>query len=312
MRYLSLFSGIEAASVAWNDLGWEPVAFSEIEPFPCALLEYRFPEVPNLGDITKIDWSDASERLGSIDLVVGGSPCQSFSVAGKREGLDGESGLLWEYLRCISDIRPRWLLWENVPAVFSIDGGRAFGAFASTIQSLGYCVAWRVLDARYFGIPQQRKRVYAVGSLGGGGAAAVLFEPTCLSGDTPQVAGQGEASPSRAGESTQEPLCASSTFSKRQQQQLPTRTDGLSYAVTTKHIHLVLVDGEIRRLTPLECERLQGFPDGWTDIPYKGKEHPSDTARYKAIGNSFPVPVIKWIGERIVQVEKIMEEVSNG
>lgn len=124
MRYISVFSGIEAASVAFRDLGWEPVAFSEIDPFPSAVLSHRFPRVPNLGDITKVDWTPFR---GSVDLVVGGSPCQSFSTAGKREGLKGESGLMFEFIRCVREVRPRWFLWENVPGALSSERGQAFG-----------------------------------------------------------------------------------------------------------------------------------------------------------------------------------------
>lgn len=123
MRYVSLFSGIEAASVAWEPLGWEPVAFAEIEPFPCALLAERFPEVPNLGDVVEIDWKEFLESHGTVDLVVGGSPCQSFSVAGRREGLAGESGLMFEYIRAVQELRPQWFVWENVPGALSSEGG---------------------------------------------------------------------------------------------------------------------------------------------------------------------------------------------
>lgn len=201
MRYISLFSGIEAASVAWE--GWEPVAFSEIEPFPCALLEYRFPNVPNLGDITKIDWKEVSEKYGAIDLIVGGSPCQSFSVAGGRAGLDGESGLMFEYLRAVHDLRPRWVLWENVPGVFSIDNGRAFGTLISQLQGFGYGCAWRVLDAQFFGVAQRRRRVFVVGCLGEvGSAAAVLFERTSVSGNTQTSRDKREALTREVEEST--------------------------------------------------------------------------------------------------------------
>lgn len=124
MRYVSVFSGIEAASVAFYDLGWEPVAFSEVDEFPCAVLAHRFPHVPNLGDIRKVDWKP---YRGKVDLVVGGSPCQSFSIAGKREGLQGESGLMFEFIRCVREVRPRWLLWENVPGALSSERGAAFG-----------------------------------------------------------------------------------------------------------------------------------------------------------------------------------------
>lgn len=123
MRYVSIFSGIEAASVAWEPLGWEPVAFSEIDEFPSAVLRARYPDVPNLGDITKVDWTAFKEKHGAVDLVVGGSPCQSFSIAGKREGLAGASGLMFEYIRCVQELMPDWFVWENVPGALSSERG---------------------------------------------------------------------------------------------------------------------------------------------------------------------------------------------
>ena len=183
MRYVSLFSGIEAASVAWEPLGWEPVAFAEIEPFPCAVLEYRFPNVPNLGDVTKIDWSGFIERYGAVDIVCGGSPCQSFSIAGGRESLQGESALCFEYWRAVRDLRPPWFLWENVPGVFSTRDN-AFGQFLGKMEELGYGMAWRTLDAQFFGVAQRRRRVFLVGHLGDMRAAAVLFERESVSGNT--------------------------------------------------------------------------------------------------------------------------------
>ena len=185
MRYLSLFSGIEAASVAWDSLEWEPVAFCEIDPFPCAVLEYRYPDVPNLGDITEVDWDEFKARYGSVDLVVGGSPCQSFSIAGGREGLDGESRLMYEYIRAVSEVRPTWFLWENVPGVFSTDAGRAFGILLDEMEKLGYGLAWATLDAQFFGVAQRRRRVFLVGYIGNVGAAtAVLFESDSVRGNT--------------------------------------------------------------------------------------------------------------------------------
>lgn len=180
-RYVSIFSGVEAASLAWEPLGWEPVAFSEIEPFPCAVLAERWPNVPNLGDITKINWKE--EIDGAIDLVVGGSPCQSFSVAGKREGLKGASGLMFEYIRCVQELRPRWFLWENVPGALTSEDGGAFGQLLSEMDELGYSLAWRVLDAQFFGVAQRRRRLFLVGHLGAESPAEALFEPDCLSGN---------------------------------------------------------------------------------------------------------------------------------
>ena len=184
MRYVSTFSGVEAASLAWAGLGWEPVAFCEIDPFPSAVLAERYPDVPNLGDITKVDWSEIA--ADGIDLVVGGSPCQSFSVAGKREGLSGASGLMFEYIRCVRELRPRWFVWENVPGALSSEGGAAFGQLLREMDDIGYGLAWRVLDAQFFGVAQRRRRVFLVGSLGDGGAeraCRVLFESDCMQGD---------------------------------------------------------------------------------------------------------------------------------
>lgn len=180
MRYLSVFSGIEAASAAWGPLGWEPVAFCEFDGFPSAVLAHRFPEVPNLGDITKVDWS---KYRGAVDVVVGGSPCQSFSIAGNRTGLDGASGLMWEYVRCVREVRPRWFVWENVPGALSSGGGEDFRCLLESMDELGYGLAWRVLDAQFFGVAQRRRRVFLVGSLGERRSADVLFEPDCLRWD---------------------------------------------------------------------------------------------------------------------------------
>lgn len=185
MRYISLFSGIEAASVAWRDLpGFEPVAFCEIDKFPSAVLAHRFPDVPNLGDICEVDWKEVIEEYGAIDLIVGGSPCQSFSIAGGRESLDGESRLMFEYIRAVGEVRPTWFLWENVPGVLSTRDN-AFGQLLAEMEKLGYGMAWRTLDAQFFGVAQRRRRVFLVGCLGNGAAsAAVLFEPESVSGNT--------------------------------------------------------------------------------------------------------------------------------
>ena len=180
MRYLSVCSGIEAATVAWHGLGWHPVAFSEVDAFPSAVLAHHYPGVPNWGDMTKFqEWPDAA-----IDLLVGGTPCQSFSVAGLRAGLDDPRGsLMLTYLAIARRYRPRWVVWENVPGVLSADEGRAFGSLLGGLGELGYGFAYRVLDAQYFGLAQRRKRVFVVGHLGDWRrAAAVLFERASLSG----------------------------------------------------------------------------------------------------------------------------------
>lgn len=180
MKYISIFSGIEAATVAWQPLWWEPLAFSEIDPFPSTVLQHHYPNVPNLGDITKIDWRP---YVGAADIVVGGSPCQSFSVAGKREGLAGASGLMFEYIRAVRELRPRWFVWENVPGAFTSERGEAYRQLLSEMDALGYGLAWRVLDAQFFGVAQRRERVFLVGSLGTMRCAEVLFERESLSWD---------------------------------------------------------------------------------------------------------------------------------
>jgi len=179
--YGSVCSGIEAASVAWHPLGWKAAFFSEIEKFPSAVLDHHYPTVPNLGDMTKFkEWPDAI-----INVLVGGTPCQSFSIAGLRKGLDDPRGnLMLTYLAIAARYRPEWLVWENVPGVLSSNGGRDFGTFLGGLGQLGYGFAYRVLDAQHFGVPQRRRRVFVVGHLGDWRrAAAVLFERHCLSGD---------------------------------------------------------------------------------------------------------------------------------
>lgn len=180
MRYLSICSGIEAATVAWHTLGWKPVAFSEIEKFPSSVLAHHYSGVPNLGDMTKFkEWN-----IEPIDVLVGGTPCQSFSVAGLRKGLDDPRGnLMLTYLAIAERYRPEWLVWENVPGVLSSNGGQDFGAFLGGLAELGYGFAYRVLDAQYFGVAQRRRRVFVVAnSRSWQRAAAVLFERHSLQG----------------------------------------------------------------------------------------------------------------------------------
>ena len=490
MRYATVCSGIEAPSVAWHSLGWEPVFFSEIEPFPCAVLAHHYPKVPNLGDMTKFkDWPDAT-----FDVLCGGTPCQSFSVAGLRKGLaDPRGNLTLTYLAVAHKYRPRWLVWENVPGVLS-DGTGAFGAFLGGLAELGYGFAYRILDAQYCGVPQRRRRVFVVGHLGDWrAAAAVLFERHSLQGNPAPSREAGErvapTAEGRAGRSgannfatsgglveLARPLRAQAQASHRldsdtyvahslradgfdasedgtgrgtplvpavcpalksrdhkgpssdgdgdgdgailvpiviqgagrtsqgsqgsqgsglnhdvsftlnnvdvhavaydernitsvvnrsnpqpvdpchtlhnprdailtlairgrgDSHNLEYRDDGIANAIltpnggragigvgavafqpkasrtqsmnpseisptlgTTKEVG-ALHHMQVRRLTPRECERLQGFEDDYTLIPYRGK-HAKDGPRYKALGNSMAVPVMRWIGQRIASLE---------
>ena len=206
MNYLSVCSGIEAATVAWCPLGWRPWGFAEIEPFPSAVLAHHYPTVPNLGDMTGFkDWPDAT-----LDLLCGGTPCQSFSNAGLRAGLDDPRGqLMLTFGAIAARYRPRWLVWENVPGVLSSNGGRDFGAFLGLLGFLGYGFAYRVLDAQFVrvdgygrAVPQRRQRVFVVGCLGDWRrAAAVLLERESLRGDSAprRSAGAGAAAGALAG-----------------------------------------------------------------------------------------------------------------
>jgi DNA (cytosine-5)-methyltransferase 1 len=315
MRYLSVCSGIEAATAAWHPLGWEPAGFAEIEPFPAAVLTQRYPKVRNHGDFTRI--GDA----GPIDLLVGGTPCQSFSVAGKRLGLDDPRGnLAVEFLRLARRLRPRWLVFENVPGVLSANGGRDFSTFLGLLVECGYGFAYRVLDAQHVrvdgfprAVPQRRRRVFVVGHPDWRRAAAVLFEPEGMRGDPAprREAGEGAARPiapslgasGRGFERTGEPR-GQDCLVARSLNSDPSRSDGESETFVA---HALRADGfaqqwAVRRLTPVECERLQGFPDGYTGIRFKGKPA-ADGPRYKALGNSMAVNVMRWIGRRIAMLE---------
>jgi DNA (cytosine-5)-methyltransferase 1 len=200
VNYLSVCSGIEAATQAWHPLGWQPVAFSEIEPFACAVLAHHYPTVPNWGDMTKFtEWPDAD-----VDVLVGGTPCQSFSIAGLRAGLaDPRGNLMLTYLAIADRYRPKWIVWENVLGVLSSNGGRDFGTFLGGLGQLGYGFAYRVLDAQYvrtrghpWAVPQRRRRVFVVGYfVDWRRAAAVLIDREGLRGDHPprRRAGQSVA-----------------------------------------------------------------------------------------------------------------------
>lgn len=358
MRYLSVCSGIEAASVAWEPLGWEAAAFSEIEPFPCAVLAARFPTVPNMGDMTAISELDL-ERIGPVDLLVGGTPCQSFSVAGRRAGLaDVRGQLALSYARIAGAAKPRWVVWENVPGVLSADGGWAFAAFVRSLVELGYRCAWRVLDAQYVGVPQRRRRVFVVGHLGAGpGAESVLFEPeggarnpaARCEAEPEHPAGVGAGAAGRVyggGAGGRRDVAPALTahgsrldfdteafvVDARQDpswlggRSLPLGANDTGHAVaimgTVTHTlmgegfdasedgagrgtPITARHGEVRRITPTEAERLQGFSDNWTRIAWRGKAAADcpDGHRHKACGNSMAVPVMRWIGERIAAYE---------
>lgn len=325
IRYLSVCSGIEAFSKAVEGLPYSAVGFSEIDAFPCAVLAERYPFVPNLGDMTKINgWA----MRGQIDLLVGGTPCQGFSVAGLRGGLnDPRSGLAGHYVRLAAELRVPWLLWENVPGALSTSAGGDFRAFVSALDELGYGLAWAVLDAQWFGVPQRRQRLFLVGRLGDWrGPGAVLFEPGRVCRNPPARRSKREGGPSSAergaGAGSWPDVCPTMTSSGAGFARVDGRAehDCGTLVVQPNEVSATLcasgagmarpsaqgsqegfcvVDGPLpRRLTPVECERLMGFPDGWTDVRFQGKPA-RDTLRYRALGNSMAVPVMRWLAEGI-------------
>lgn len=388
LNYVSVCSGIEAASVAWKPLGWHPLAYSEIQPFPSEVLAYRHGDTPNLGDMTRYQEWPAFAR--PTDVLVGGTPCQSYSVAGLRAGLDDPRGdLMLTFGAVARHLCARWLVWENVPGVLSSNGGRDFGTFLGALVQLGYGFAYRVLDAQYFGLAQRRERVFVVACLGDWrSAAAVLSERSSLSGHPapsreagarvaasltrgaesggrggpagrrqeddfnivgslagtspgggwrfgPDEAAAGhlishalnkngrydsngetfvahslrgsgfDASEDGTGRGT--PLVfqarASACNSMNPAEFSPTLDKGKAEGMSA------LIGSSVRRLTPRECERLQGFPDDYTLIPRGKRGKPAqDGPRYAALGNSMAVPVMAWIGRRIAAVERIMVE----
>ena len=336
MKTFSCFSGIEAASVAmpWLDM----VGFSEVDPFCNELLKHHYPNTNNYGDITK---QRGWELPDGIEFVCGGPPCQSFSVAGLRKGLDDPRGnLSLEYLAFIERASPRWILLENVPGILSSNGGRDFGAILGALAKLGYGYAYATLNAQNFGVPQRRRRVFIVGHSGGcwQRPAAVLFNRESVFGDTAQGRQTGQRDPGTTEGGTGGNQQIANPLTARMAKGINTTLDEGQTPVVVKGSHWNHPKGvhppltqsnniggigssnqeifsqggaglvspqQVRRLTPRECERLQGFPDDYTRIPYRGKpaDKCPDGPRYKALGNSWAVPVVRWIGQRIMEVD---------
>lgn len=306
MTYASVCAGIEAATVAWEPLGWKPLWFSEIEKFPCEVLAHHYPSVPNLGDMTKLYAHPIAQKT-RIDLLVGGTPCPSFSQAGDRRGVDDIRGrLAFEYLKVVEFTQPRWFVFENVPGMLTVNGGRAFRQFITQVQKLRYGFAYRVLDAQYFGVPQRRRRVFVVGHAGGDWrrATAALFEPESMLGDTASCESAGQnAIPSKISEGACQTGIVEGVdiYNYNFIGDIAVTLGANSCGVNTHGPKILDVHG-VRVLTPNECERLQGFPDDYTLLPGRCL----DTWRTKALGNSMAVPVMRWIGERIQMVDTIV------
>lgn len=332
MRFGSLFAGIGGFDLGLERAGMSVKWQVEVDPFCQRVLERHWPNVRRLEDVREV----GEHNLESVDLICGGFPCTDVSVAGRRAGLAGEQSRLWfEFERIIGEMRPDWVVIENVPGLLSSNKGKDFELIVTSLAELGYGVAWRVLDSQYFRVPQRRRRVFLVGSAGRlkRGAGEVLFEPESCGGYPPpsrekryvsasllasgagtsRTAGigseadflvpvgyQGRDDVSHAirAQASRADKPSSSTYVVAPT--LTSKNDYASSSTTRREWQELSAElfGAVRRLTPVECERLQGFPDGWTAVD--GDKTP-DTPRYKAIGNAVTVSVAEWIGRRIMR-----------
>lgn len=288
MIFGSVCSGIEGASVATAELGWNAQWFFEIHPFCCELLRQKYPDVPNHGNIIK-----NANKATAVDVVIGGTPCQPFSITGNRRGMDDPRGnTTLAYLSVIRKAKPRWIVWENVPGILTLNRGRDFGQFICGLAELGYLGAWRVFDVSAFGVPQRRRRLFVVG-----------YRGACQPGFAVLV---NALSTWPAGTATEEVSCSTvaRTYGdgdgwtgdetpKRQCQACPTIRASQGGEGTG-----IVQGGRLRKLTSREMERLQGVPDDYTAIAINGKPA-SYKQRQFVLGNCFTVPAIRWIAERI-------------
>ena len=334
MNVLTVCSGIGAPETAWKDLGFNFIGQSEIEPFPSAVLKHHFPEVPNFGDMTKFKEWDIDQ---DVNILCGGTPCTSFSIAGRREGLASKTGnLTLTFVEMAEHYMPEWLVWENVPNALTTNGGSDFATYIGALSDIGYSFAWRVLDSKNFGVSQRRRRLFLIAHLDERYAREVLFESEGLCRDSEESRAQGEGNPTRIKEGS-----GASTIYEHNQTDArlkptkvcPTilarwgtggnntplvinRMRGFGDYCESDHASALkardykdatdLIINEqsiVRRIHPVEAERLMGFEDGHTDIQFNGKKA-SDANRYKSIGNSMAVPVLRWIGERILKTER--------
>ncbi|WP_169437520.1 DNA (cytosine-5-)-methyltransferase [Longispora albida] len=313
---MSLFAGVGGFDLAAARAGCAPGAAVEIDEAARGVLSDRFPELPVLGDIREVTAHDLRAALpaGADDLLVtAGWPCQDLSTAGNRAGLDGaRSGLFFEFARLVDELRPAWLLAENVVGLLTSGGGRDMGAVLGTLADLGYRVCWRVLDAQFFGVPQRRRRVFLLGHRGDGDPAAVLLEPESSSGHPaphrppgpPTAAGPSRgAGPAR---SDREPVVVGPLQTSRSPRGHGTAGVNDQY-VLAGHIRTA-GPSAVRRLVPLEYERLQGFPDGWTSTSHGRPQ--GDVPRISQLGNAVAVPVAEWITRRVVTHHNSISERS--
>lgn len=297
LRVASFFAGIGGFDLGFERAGMESVWQCELKPFCVDILEKHWPDVPRKTDIRKVEPDD----IPYASVWAGGFPCQDVSLArmGPRSGLRGkQSGLFYDFAELIGTCRPPLVILENVAALLSSHSGRDFATVIRTLAELGYGIAWRVLDSRYFGVPQSRTRVFIVGSLGGpASAGSILFESE-----------RGDRHSEKGGADGEKSVSPFSVSVGNPQQGFVKKLAHCLYAESARHTgtdwsrnYVSYPDGRVRRLTPLETERLQGFPDDWTMPKAEiGNVTTLDSARYHACGNAVSVPVAEWLGERIV------------
>lgn len=294
----SFFSGIGGFDLGFQRAGFQVTFQCEIDPFCHSILERHWPNVVRFKDIKKVNPAD----VPTSDIWAGGFPCQDVSVArmGPRAGLKGKrSGLFFEFARLLEQCRPRVFVIENVPGLLSSHGGRDFEIVIRTLARIGYGVGWRLLNSRYFGVPQSRQRIYIVGCYRDGrGPGEILLESECGTRDD-APSGQDGAKPvspfkESFGDPVTGPIVAGLAY--------------CLYACSARHTgtdwsrnYVSYPQGKVRRLLPVECERLQGFPENWTvsDVAEQAQAGDSDEPRYHALGNAVTVPVTTWLAERI-------------
>lgn len=301
MKIGSVFAGIGGFDLAFQRAGCYIVWQIEIDRFCLRVLNERFPDIKRFKDIRGVKADD----LDPVDLICGGFPCQDFSTAGNRKGLAGsQSGLWWEFHRIVAGLRPAWIVVENVVGMLSSHRGWDMGAILRSLGDLGYWWAYRVLDAQWFGLPQRRKRVFIVGHIGDRTAPAkVLLEPE----DCPRniTDGRDEENDHKAAGALASSLAGFGFCPVKADTLLARYSKSPRTAGTDASVRNVLVDHVgARRFTPLECERLQGFPDGWTCLCGSLGNTATCTCphspRYRALGNAVAVPVVAWIAKRIL------------
>ncbi len=347
MRHVSLFSGMGGFDAGFARAGIPTVAWSEIEKNAASVMRHHYPDAEELGDVTTI----VGTRLRSADglVLTGGFPCQDVSVAGRRAGLAGErSGLFFDFARLAEQSAADWVVVENVPGLLTSNGGADFGTVLDTLAGIGYAVAWRVLDARFFGVAQRRRRVFLVGCRGadvtgpgqvldlceggGGNPAAGITPGSLVAAGTPAGVGGGGLDGLSVFRKGRRAMSATDHETWVEDVVSPTlntfdnggETRATVLTVSTLQAsggdrghridaegaaggHLRPVEGGVRRLTPVECERLQGFPDDWSEVgrlPDGTAKRLSDSARYRLAGNAVCVPVAHWVGARIRAVSE--------